>query len=471
MTDAIQRFVGIATPVARIAFRGARFTRVPWVLVASSAVSIGVTVRNGVRELQAIAALLTHRFEQETGTSPDPALLRKLTLELYLKPRRAPDVVGSRPAAHPARPTLDRERRARSEHPEEDREGARCGGASRPDPLTRPASVYRPPVGGASRRIATYSARGERRSTAPWPCRRGRACSVLPGPRRRACMARSAGGSSGRGSLCAGDRTRGRPRARRCVARGDRTIARASPSPRAHRRRARSERGAGAPRHRGAGSPQTLELTDRVLASDEMQRVVRHVASSPELRAAIAQQTTGLAEEVVGGVRASAVRLDDRAELVVRRRPRADPTVYARDRDPCDSACDRRSPDARPPDGDNGRGCAHLVSRRRAAPGMAGWCAAWFRLAAARGNVLRSVLERRRPDTRHAAAAVARSWSRGGPLPPWARSLVRLIGLVLAIVPFFAGFIPVLFTERRRGLPDLLAGTVVIYDGLPPSSS
>ena len=26
-------------------------------------------------------------------------------------------------------------------------------------------------------------------------------------------------------------------------------------------------------------------------------------------------------------------------------------------------------------------------------------------------------------------------------------------GLVLAIVPFFAGFIPVLFTERRRGLP------------------
>jgi hypothetical protein len=91
MTDAIQRFVGIATPVARIAFRGARFTRVPWVLVASSAVSIGVTVRNGVRELQAIAALLTHRFEKETGAPPDPALLRKLTLELYLTPRRAPD--------------------------------------------------------------------------------------------------------------------------------------------------------------------------------------------------------------------------------------------------------------------------------------------------------------------------------------------------------------------------------------------
>ena len=92
VTDAIQRFVAIATPVVRIALRGARFTRVPWVLVASSAVSIGVTVRNGVRELQALAALLGHRFEQETGSPPDPALLRKLTLELYLTPRRIPDV-------------------------------------------------------------------------------------------------------------------------------------------------------------------------------------------------------------------------------------------------------------------------------------------------------------------------------------------------------------------------------------------
>ena len=91
LTDSIQRFVAIATPVARVALRGARFTRVPWVLVASSAVSIGVTVRNGVRELQVLAALLAHRFEHETGSPPDPALIRKLTLELYLKPRRAPD--------------------------------------------------------------------------------------------------------------------------------------------------------------------------------------------------------------------------------------------------------------------------------------------------------------------------------------------------------------------------------------------
>jgi uncharacterized RDD family membrane protein YckC len=44
------------------------------------------------------------------------------------------------------------------------------------------------------------------------------------------------------------------------------------------------------------------------------------------------------------------------------------------------------------------------------------------------------------------------------------RSLIRLVGLVVAIVPLFAGFVPVLFTERRRGLPDFLARTVVLYD-------
>jgi len=59
-----------------------------------------------------------------------------------------------------------------------------------------------------------------------------------------------------------------------------------------------------------------------------------------------------------------------------------------------------------------------------------------------------------------------------GDSPSIGRSLVRLVGLVLAIVPMFAGFIPVLFTERRRGLPDFLAGTVVVYEDAPaPATS
>jgi hypothetical protein len=92
LADTIQRFVGLATPIVRVVARGARFTRVPWVLVASSTMSIGVTVRAGVRELQVLAAFLAYRFEQETGALPEPALLQKLTLELYLSPRKTPDV-------------------------------------------------------------------------------------------------------------------------------------------------------------------------------------------------------------------------------------------------------------------------------------------------------------------------------------------------------------------------------------------
>lgn len=45
----------------------------------------------------------------------------------------------------------------------------------------------------------------------------------------------------------------------------------------------------------------------------------------------------------------------------------------------------------------------------------------------------------------------------------WRRSLVRVIGLVLAALPLFAGFVPVLFTERRRGLADWIADTVVVW--------
>jgi len=42
------------------------------------------------------------------------------------------------------------------------------------------------------------------------------------------------------------------------------------------------------------------------------------------------------------------------------------------------------------------------------------------------------------------------------------RSVLRLFYLILAAIPLGAGFLPVLFDERRRGLHDMLAGTVVV---------
>jgi uncharacterized RDD family membrane protein YckC len=65
-----------------------------------------------------------------------------------------------------------------------------------------------------------------------------------------------------------------------------------------------------------------------------------------------------------------------------------------------------------------------------------------------------------------------RVMTRSGRHPGVARSVVRVIGLGLAIVPLFLGFLPVLIDARRRGLPDFLAGTVVLYAGqeLPPTA-
>jgi uncharacterized RDD family membrane protein YckC len=42
------------------------------------------------------------------------------------------------------------------------------------------------------------------------------------------------------------------------------------------------------------------------------------------------------------------------------------------------------------------------------------------------------------------------------------RALFRLGALVLAVIPFFAGLLTILVDDRRRGLDDILAGTVVV---------
>ena len=42
------------------------------------------------------------------------------------------------------------------------------------------------------------------------------------------------------------------------------------------------------------------------------------------------------------------------------------------------------------------------------------------------------------------------------------RALIRVVFLGLCIIPLGAGFLPVLFDERRRGCHDLVARTVVV---------
>ncbi|HSL63213.1 MAG TPA: RDD family protein [Gaiellaceae bacterium] len=212
-------------------------------------------------------------------------------------------------------------------------------------------------------------------------------------------------------------------------------------------------------------NPRTLELTDRVLASDEAQHALRHLASSPELRNAVARQTSGLAEEVMGGVRASAMHLDDRAT--------------------------RRHRDGRSP-------YAGLATRAAALALDALATIAIYTSAVGVAAIVGSLVGGLRPEwlvgTLLAVgwALVAGSyfvlfWSAAGQTPGMrllrlrvlradgrpptiGRSIVRLVGLGLAIVPLFAGFLPVVFDERRRGLADFLARTVVVYDPPRPVS-
>jgi len=43
-----------------------------------------------------LAAFLAHRLEEASGESADPALVKKLAVELYLEPKRAPDLENGR---------------------------------------------------------------------------------------------------------------------------------------------------------------------------------------------------------------------------------------------------------------------------------------------------------------------------------------------------------------------------------------
>jgi uncharacterized RDD family membrane protein YckC len=207
------------------------------------------------------------------------------------------------------------------------------------------------------------------------------------------------------------------------------------------------------------GSPQTLELTDRVLASEEMQRMLESIASSPELRRAVTRQSAGLAEDVVAGVRRSANRLDERtARPEQRRQP-----MYAG------------------------------VATRAAALAVDALAAlSIFVLGSAVVALIASLVGGIRPHWLAGSLLGAEwvlvaggyfvlFWSAAGQTPgarlmrlrvqrpgggglSVGRAIVRAIGLALAIIPLFAGFVPALFDGRRRALPDYLAGTVVVHD-------
>jgi uncharacterized RDD family membrane protein YckC len=210
-------------------------------------------------------------------------------------------------------------------------------------------------------------------------------------------------------------------------------------------------------------SPQTKELTDKIVRSDEFRGAMREIMASPEVRAAVTAQTTGLFGDLVAELRRGAVRMDGSLERALRRPARAAGNIYA-----------------------------GIVTRAIALALDALLIVVIFTVLTGFVALITTLVGTLRPTwlvgllLGVGGAIVAGGylivfWSTagrtpgmhllrvrvrgpGGGPPSVARATVRTFGTWLAIVPLFAGYLPVLFDGRRRGLPDYLAGTEVVYD-------
>jgi uncharacterized RDD family membrane protein YckC len=208
-----------------------------------------------------------------------------------------------------------------------------------------------------------------------------------------------------------------------------------------------------------------VQVTDQLTRSPAFHRALRNVLSSPEMRAALAEQTTGFAGEMRDAVRRRAVQVDEGAG----RRAR-EPGTYA-----------------------------GIATRAIALILDALVVSLVFLLGGALVSLVASLFGKLRPEWL-VGTLVGSGWlivvtvyfvvfwsttgqtpgmhvmrlrvvrgSSGGGLGV-VRSVIRLVGLALAIIPLFAGFLPMLVDRRRRALQDFIAGTVVLYeiDGRSP---
>ncbi len=218
----------------------------------------------------------------------------------------------------------------------------------------------------------------------------------------------------------------------------------------------------------------TQRLVDRALASPGLERLVvealesrltaevfEHLATSPAMRSAMQRQTATLAEEVMSGVRHRAERADDAAQRKIRRKQVAEVPYAGIATRAVGLAIDVLLAQIIFLTGAALVGLvASLVSDLRpewlvAALAVTGWTlvsGTYFVLFwTAAGQTPGMRLMRLRVSDHH------------GRPPSLGRSVVRFFGLLLAIVPLFAGFLPVLFDNRRRALQDFMAGTTVLY--------
>jgi uncharacterized RDD family membrane protein YckC len=204
-------------------------------------------------------------------------------------------------------------------------------------------------------------------------------------------------------------------------------------------------------------SPRADELVDKIVNSDEMRRAIREIVSSKEVRDAVTAQTAGLAVELAGEVRAGARHLDSHVG-----RKQAPAIRFAG------------------------------VATRAAALGVDAFLVlAILTIVSGFVALISSLVGDLRPawlagvllgsgGLLIAAGYLVLFWSTAGRTPGMHllglrvrrpsgeppsvyRSILRVIATWISIIPLFAGYLPVLFDSRRRGVPDYVAGTEVVY--------
>jgi uncharacterized RDD family membrane protein YckC len=210
------------------------------------------------------------------------------------------------------------------------------------------------------------------------------------------------------------------------------------------------------------------EVWRRLLASDEAQKLVERVAEAPEIRAAISAQSAGLIKDVGRTIGRACRRLDSVVERIARkilfRPPRAQPTETA-------GAVSRLL--AFGLDGlivnlafSGLAAIAALIASAFAGTGdgvsdvaLAVGSAAWIALGCLYLVVFWS-LAGQTPGMNFFGIRLGAEGDR----LTLRQSLRRLLGLVLAAIPFGLGFVGILIDERRRGWQDRMAGVDVLYE-------
>jgi uncharacterized RDD family membrane protein YckC len=215
----------------------------------------------------------------------------------------------------------------------------------------------------------------------------------------------------------------------------------------------------------GTEPPPLQAVAHSLVQSPAFKQVLTEVLSSPEIRKALAHQSAGFGAEVATSARRRSAtldgRLEDRARRLLHRHPSEESDQYG---------------------GLGTRAIGLVVDAGLAqlaflvagasialvlalAGGFApGWIdatlagAGWFLVTA----IYFVGLWAGTGQTPGMRAMGVQVLGPSGAPPSVGRALVRFVSLILAIIPLFAGFLPVLVDGRRRGLHDYISGTVVV---------